>query len=121
MLPGRFAAAFAAVLASSALSAQTSKPLVRPEGAAALPAGVKPLSEQLTVVLKLADDPVAVVRSRLPDKKMARADRESLAHDLRGKQQAMIPLIEARGGRVLAGMQHAINGIKVRVPANKLA
>ncbi|HEY6909773.1 MAG TPA: S8 family serine peptidase [Myxococcales bacterium] len=121
MLPGRFAAAFAALVASPAVLAQTSKPLARPAGAGALPAGAQPLSEQLTVVLKLADDPVAVVRSRLPDRKMSREDRESLAHELRGRQQAMIPLIEARGGRVLAGLQHAINGIKVQVPAEKLA
>ena len=101
MSPGRFAAAFAAVIAFPALSAQSSKPLVRPDGAGALPAGVKPLTEQLTVMLQLADDPVAVVRSRAPDKKMAKADRDSLAHDLRGKQEAMVPLIEARGGRVV--------------------
>src|SRR4051812_26425174 len=89
MSPGRFVAAFAALLVSPAVSAQTSRQLVRPEGAGALPSGIKPLSEQLTVVLKLAGDPVAVVRSRLPDKKMSRADREGVADDLRGKQQAM--------------------------------
>src|SRR4051812_13594134 len=108
-------------LASVPVFAQSRQPLARPAGASALPPGTKPIDEQLTVVLQLAADPVAVVRSRAPDRRMERAERERIASDLRGGQNALVPLIEARGGRVMAQFQHAIDGIKVRVPADKLA
>src|SRR3981081_753419 len=67
-----------------------------------------------TVVLKMAGDPVAVVRSRMPGKQIAEADRQALERDLRAQQDAIVPSIEAIGGTVLAQFQHALNGIKVR-------
>ena len=67
-----------------------------------------------TVVLKMADDPVAVVRSRAPGKQLAEAKRQSIERDLRGKQDAIVPSIQRMGGTVLGQFQHAINGIKVR-------
>jgi subtilisin family serine protease len=62
-----------------------------------------------------------VVRSRAPARKLAEADERSIANDLERKQDAMIPMIEARGGTVRSQMQYAVNGITVRIPANKLA
>jgi subtilisin family serine protease len=74
-----------------------------------------PLSQRLrTVVLKMAGDPVAVVRSRMPGKQLADADRLDIQTTLRRQQDAIVPAIEAIGGKVLARFQHAINGIKVQ-------
>src|ERR1700694_3916315 len=74
-----------------------------------------PLSQRLhTVVLKMAGDPVAVVRSRMPNKQLAEADRRSIEKTLSDQQDAIVPAIEGMGGKVLAKFQHAINGIKVQ-------
>jgi subtilisin family serine protease len=74
-----------------------------------------PLSQRSrTVVLKMAGDPVAVVRSRMPGKQLAEADRLAVQTSLRNQQDAIVPAIEAIGGKVLARFQHAINGIKVQ-------
>ena len=75
---------------------------------------VAPLTQRpQTVVLKMAGDSVAVVSSRMPGKQLAETDRQSIERDLRHKQDAIVPSIEAIGGTVLAQFQHAINGIKV--------
>jgi minor extracellular serine protease Vpr len=74
-----------------------------------------PLGQRLrTVVLKMTGDPVAVVRSRMPGKQLAEADRLAIQTTLRSQQDAIVPAIEAMGGKVLAKFQHAINGIKVQ-------
>jgi minor extracellular serine protease Vpr len=80
-----------------------------------------PLSQRShTVVVKLAGDPVAVVRSRMPNKQIAEADRLAIQSDLSRKQDALVPAIEAVGGKVLARFQHAINGIKVQATADQI-
>jgi minor extracellular serine protease Vpr len=76
---------------------------------------------EMTVVLKMAGDPVAVVRSRAPGKHIAEADRKVIENALRTQQEALIPEIEAQGATVLATFQHAINGIKVRATADQIA
>jgi len=74
-----------------------------------------PLGQRLrTVVLKMTGDSVAVVRSRMPGKQLAEADRLAIQTALRSQQDAIVPAIEAMGGKVLAKFQHAINGIKVQ-------
>jgi len=79
----------------------------------AVPGG--PLGQRpQTVVLKMAGDPVAVVRSRAPGKQLAEAQRQSIERDLRSRQDAIVPSIQGMGGTVLGQFQHAINGIKVR-------
>src|SRR2546430_1927390 len=67
-----------------------------------------------TVVLKMAGDPVAVVRSPPPGKQLPEAQRQSIERDLRSRQDTIVPYIQSRGGTVLGQFQHAINGIKVR-------
>ncbi|HVS87355.1 MAG TPA: S8 family serine peptidase [Candidatus Acidoferrum sp.] len=74
-----------------------------------------------TVVLKMAGDPVAVVRSRMPGKRIADADRKAIENTLRTRQDALIPSIEAQGAKVLAKFQHAINGIKVQATPEQIA
>src|SRR5438067_5621514 len=83
---------------------------------------VKPRFQQpATVVLKLAGDPVAVARGNAPDGKIAAADKAGIESQLAAQQAALVTAIEANGGTVLAKFQNAINGIKVTIPADKLA
>ena len=112
--------AAAALLASLSLNphAQSSDPTSRfvpsPITEEFVPAVQTGLQRQLTVVLTMVGDPVAVVRSRRPGKQMSDAEKDAIEHDLRVQQEALVPAIESRGGRVLAMFQNAINGIKVR-------
>ena len=78
-------------------------------------------TQPLTVVLKMAGDPVAVVRGRAPGKQIPESERRSIAESLRRQQDAISPTIEAMGGIVIAKMQHAVNGIKVRATPAQLA
>ena len=126
MIACRPTCAAATLLAGLCLSAaaQAADPLGRflelPAADEITPA-VQPSAGRLTVVLKMAGDPVAVVRSRAPGKEISEGEERSIEHQLRTDQDALHPLIEARGGTVLAKFQNAINGIKVEVPAEKLA
>ena len=88
-----------------------------PDFKSAIPLG----SARATVVLKLAGDPVAVVRSQAPGKKISDSQRRAIEQSLRAQQDGLRSMIEANGGRVIAQFQNAINGIKVQVPANRLA
>src|SRR5213592_3371680 len=78
-------------------------------------------TQPVTVFLKMAGDPVAVVRSRAPGKQIAEPERRSIADSLRREQDAITPAIEAMGGTVVTKLQHAINGIKVRTTRDQLA
>src|SRR5438445_273244 len=78
-------------------------------------------TQSVTVFLKMAGDPVAVVRSRAPGKQISEPERRSIADNLRREQDAITPTIEAMGGTVVAKLQHAINGIKVRATRDQLA
>jgi minor extracellular serine protease Vpr len=102
-------------------SADRAKRLVRPpvtdQLTPALPLGQRPR----TVVLKMADDPVAVVRSRTPGKQISEAAQKAIESDLRAKQDAIAATIEAMGGKVLAKFQNAINGIKVQATPDQIA
>src|SRR3989454_7141327 len=113
---------FSGILASSIALAQTS-PAQRFELA---PDGqpirdVSLATQSVTVFLKMAGDPVAVVRSRAPGKQISEPERRSIADNLRREQDAITPTIEAMGGTVVAKLQHAINGIKVRATRDQLA
>ena len=92
--------------------------LVRaPQGqAVTVPPSHGPRAQQQlqTVILKLAGDPVAVVRSRTVTRHIPTAQAQSIASSLLAQQNALVPAIQARGVQVLAKLQYAINGIKVR-------
>ena len=70
-------------------------------GAAAHAAAQLPATADriVTVWLKLADDPVAIVRSRAPGRRLSPEAEKTLVAQLRSKQQALIPSIEANGGK----------------------
>ena len=100
--------------------ARAARPTALPaEGDEFAPAKM-PGATQLTVVLKLAGDSVAVARAKAPDKQISESDQASIENTLRDQQDALTPLIEARGGTVLAHFQNALNGIKVTAPASAL-
>jgi len=76
-------------------------------------------NQSVTVVLQLAGDPVAVQQARA-GRKLERAEKEQIKSQLRGAQSALHGAIHGMGGRVLGNYQSAYNGIKVRVPVDKL-
>ena len=76
-----------------------------------LPASMQ--DRQVTVALKMAGDPVAVVDAR-GGNKLTNAQRASIRADLKGKQDAIAPSIRQVGGTVLGQMADAYNGILVR-------
>ena len=86
-------------------------------GAAQPPAAVARI---VTVWLKLAGDPVGVVRSRAPGRRLSPEAEKALVAQLRAKQNALIPSIEANGGKVLGTTQYSMNAIKVAVPSDSL-
>ncbi len=91
-------------------------------GAAAHAAAQPPATADriVTVWLKLADDPVAVVRSRAPGRRLSPQAEKTLVAQLRAKQNALIPSIEGNGGKVLTTTQYSMNAIKVAVPSDNL-
>jgi minor extracellular serine protease Vpr len=111
-----------ALLMPSAVAAQDPAPADRFE-----PAGVSGTidpqilpnalddSRTLNVMLEMRGDPVAVVQSRDADKSLPRAERDRIKAELRARQDAIKGDIAANGGRVLAQLQSAYNGIKVRI------
>src|SRR3984893_5654485 len=110
---GLAAFALIALIPVSATAQSSGRPALERVTATVIAGG--PLSERpQTVVLKMAGDPVAVVRSRTPGKQLAEAQRQSIEHDLRSRQDSIVPSIQRMGGTVLGQFQHAINGIKGR-------
>jgi minor extracellular serine protease Vpr len=105
--------------AAFAQSAAAGRNLVRASGDLKQVAPLNQLPQ--TVVLKMAGDPVAVVRSRAPGKQISETDRQAIEQTLRAQQDAIVPTIEAMGGKVMAQFQHAINGIKVRGTPGQIA
>jgi minor extracellular serine protease Vpr len=75
---------------------------------------------RVTVFVEMVGDPVAVVKGNAADNKISDAQRQAIKSDLRGKQDALQPQIESRGGKVLANFQVALNGLKVDIERGKL-
>jgi minor extracellular serine protease Vpr len=76
--------------------------------------------EMVTVVLKLDEAPVAVVRGAARDRKLPEATEAEIVDRLSRRQNGLRGTIEAMGGNVLATYQHAYNGIKVRISASRI-
>lgn len=73
-----------------------------------------------TVMVMLSGDSVVKVEKRL-GRRLERSERESVASSRRAEQDVVRPHIERLGGEVLAHLQHAVNGIKVQIPRNRIA
>ncbi|MGM9484769.1 S8 family serine peptidase [Roseateles sp. NT4] len=73
-----------------------------------------------TVMVMLSGDSVVKMEHRL-GRRMERGEREAVANARRADQDTMRPHIERLGGKVLARLQNALNGIKIQVPKNRIA
>ena len=95
-------------------SAQPARNFVKP---AWTPLGVG--KQSITVVLQMAGDPVAVQQARA-GRRLERGEKDQIKTQLRSSQGALHGMIESAGGHILGQYQSAYNGIKVRVPVDKL-
>ncbi|TLZ96970.1 MAG: peptidase S8 and S53 subtilisin kexin sedolisin, partial [Methanobacteriota archaeon] len=75
----------------------------------------------VVAILKLPGDPVAVVKSQMPDMQLSAAQKDAIKAELKARQDALIPTIESLGGRVVGQYQVAYNGIAIQIPRSKLA
>lgn len=75
----------------------------------------------VTIMLEMRGDPVAIVEAGAPDQDLSRAQRDRIKAELKARQDAIKDDIAARGGRVLAQVQSAYNGIKVQIARTEVA
>ncbi|WP_240642474.1 S8 family peptidase [Microbacterium sulfonylureivorans] len=84
-------------------------------------ATVAPLSADadgnVTVVVELAADPVAVVQAE-KGRDLTKAERSSIKKSLEQAQKPIVGAVEAEGGSVEATMQSAYNGVQATIPAD---
>ncbi len=73
----------------------------------------------VTVVVLLAGDPVAVVQETA-GRKLSDDEKKNVKSQRKIEQAAILPQIEALGGKITGTFQSAINGLKVRIPSNKI-
>jgi subtilisin family serine protease len=73
------------------------------------------------VVVIMSGDSVAAVRAKMPMAKMATVHADTIQRQALEQQEAIKPMLELHGAKVLAQFQHALNGIKVEVDRSKIA
>ena len=87
-------------------------------------ATVDPLSADangdVTVVVEMAGDPVAVVQAE-KGRDLTKAEKSSIKATLEKAQQPVVGAVEAEGGAVEATMQSAYNGVQATIPADSVA
>ena len=122
----RFTHWMTAAIAACGLLATAQVGAVKPAPSARFGTPIKPVwtplgvgRKPVTVMLELAGDPVAVQQGNL-GRKLDRNEKAQIKAQLRAPQDAMRANIQGMGGMVLAEYQAAYNGIKVRVPRDKL-
>jgi minor extracellular serine protease Vpr len=74
-------------------------------------------TRQVKVMLEVRGEPVAKLQGAASrsGKALSQAQRAAARADLKDRQDRLLPRIDALGGRVLAQLQDAYNGIKVRI------
>lgn len=72
-----------------------------------------------TVIVMLSGDPVSAVQRQF-GRKLSAGERATTIASRRAEQDALRPYIERQGGKILATLQSALNGIKVTVPRNQI-
>jgi minor extracellular serine protease Vpr len=77
-------------------------------------------AEMTTVVVELSGDSVAVFQANAPGNQLSQDVVESVSNELKIAQRPVVAQIESSGGNVMATYQHAMNGIKVRIPASRV-
>ncbi len=86
---------------------------------AVLPSGVDD-SREVSVMVQLAGDPVAVQQSRARNG-LTKAEKDAIKAQLKAQQDAIKDDIAARGGRVLSQLQSAYNGMRVHIARSEAA
>jgi len=76
--------------------------------------------DKVTVVVELADQPVAVARANAIDKQISAEETRAISESLQSQQDSLAPTIEALGGEVMATYHYVLNGLKVRIAASKV-
>jgi len=76
--------------------------------------------DSITLLLVMAGDSVATARANAPAP-LSHAERHGIARGLEAAQEGLAEQVRAHGGEVLGKYQHAVNGIKVRVPVREAA
>ncbi|MFI5225995.1 MAG: S8 family serine peptidase [Candidatus Limnocylindrales bacterium] len=84
-----------------------------------LPALLTP-NRQVTVMLQLVADPVSV-RQAKSTRRLSTIERSSIRAAVKRSQDRIAPEIRADGGRIVAQLQDAYDGIQVRAPASAVA
>jgi subtilisin family serine protease len=74
-------------------------------------------TRQVKVMLEGRGEPVAKLQAaaQRAGQPLSRAERAAARADIKARQDRLLPRIDALGGRVLAQLQDAYNGIKVRI------
>ncbi|MGV9194861.1 S8 family serine peptidase [Microbacterium sp. MC2] len=75
---------------------------------------------QVTVVIEMEGDPVAVVEAE-KGRDLTKSERATVKSSLKKKQDAIRGSIKGKGGKIQAQMQSAYNGIQATVPAGEVA
>ena len=74
-----------------------------------------------SVMLEMRGAPVAVAQAAAPNKELSQAERARIKAELKARQDAITDDIAGRGGRVIAQLQSAYNGIQVQIARNQVA
>jgi minor extracellular serine protease Vpr len=125
--------ALAATLLTIGLAVSTSDAVAQQSGAARfkalartgpLKSAQKPLSllakERVKVVVTMNVESVAEVRARTPGHVISREDHDAIHTQVMRQHAAIEPMIESRGGRVLAHYKSAMNGMKVEIARSEI-
>ena len=102
------------VAAQAEIQEITGNTMARPVGPHSLD------STPVQVVVILRGDPVAVVQKNV-GRELTRGERESVIAQRHAEHQGPRSEIERRGGKVLAHLHSALNGIKIEIPRRQLA
>ena len=73
------------------------------------------------VVVILSADSVATARSKVVSKKIGAAETDAVEKAAIAQQASIKPLLVAKGAKILAQYQHALNGVKIDVEKSKIA
>ena len=70
---------------------------------------------RVNVIVELSGDPTAVVQAK-QGRKLTGAERAAIKGSLKKQQDAVAGAITAKGGKIVAQMQSAYNGIQISIP-----
>jgi minor extracellular serine protease Vpr len=91
----------------------------RPLKSPALPRGLRP--HPTRVMVSMSGDPITVVQSRTPDRKLSSAEKSTLRDALRAAQAPLRQSMESLGATVVHDYQNAYNGFSIDISSQKLA